>query len=392
MLKVNYKKCTGCASCQNICPKDCIILCEDDEGFRYPQIDMSKCINCESCEKVCPIGKEMDGCDQLILTKAYACYSKNEEIRAKSMTGGIAYLCGQCVIEQGGVVFGVVGDVLHEVYHTKAVKLEELSPMRGSKYLQSKIGYIYREVKKELLTSKTVLFTGTPCQIAGLYGYLGKEYDNLYTLDLICHGVPSRMVLKKYIQDLETEKDRKIISFYRDKEMGWKPTRFSYVLSDGTKIVQTGQDNPYNRLFITNMITRKSCQNCEYAKIPRIADVSVGDYLQGNKSRIHDKENRGLSLVTVNSEKGAALFDRISKKIYSVEYPLDEVIKESEHLAKSPKKNIYRRTFFYLIKKYPFSSVSKIMLPNGGMHRALRRMYGILCYIYEFFRKDSLIK
>lgn len=392
MLKVNYKKCTGCAGCRNICPKDCIVLQEDDEGFYYPQIDMDKCMDCGLCEKVCPVDKEMNSRNQSTIPKAYAGYSKDEEIRAKSMTAGIAYLCGRCVIEQGGVVFGVVGDVLHKVEHKKAATLDELSPMRGSKYLQSDIGYIYREVKAELLTGKEVLFTGTPCQVAGLYGYLGKEYDNLYTLDLICHGVPSGMVLKKYIKGLEKEKGSKVIAFYRDKEMGWKPTCFSYVFADGTKISQKGHDNLYNRAFVTNLITRKSCQNCGYAKIPRIADVSVGDYLQGNKGSIHDRENRGLSLVTVNSKKGFRLFGRITAQIYTAEYPMEEVIRESEHLAKSPKRNIYRRSYFYLIKKYSFASVNRIMLPNGKVHKALRRMYGVLCYIYEFFKKDSLIK
>lgn len=392
MLRVNEKKCTGCGACQNICPKDCIVLTKDSEGFRYPKIDTRKCTDCGLCEKVCPIGEKAGSRNRSAIPKAYAAYSKEEEVRAKSMTAGIAYLCGRYVISQGGVVFGVVGDVLHKVEHKKAATLEELSPMRGSKYLQSDTGYIYREVKAELLTGKTVLFTGTPCQAAGLYGYLGKEYDNLYTLDLICHGVPSEMVLKKYITELEEEKGSKVTAFYRDKEMGWRPTCFSYVFADGSKISQRGHDNPYNRCFITNIITRKSCQNCDYAKIPRVADVSVGDYLQKDKARIHDRENKGLSLITVNSAKGSALLAQIMPQICAAEYPLEEVAKESEHLAKPPKRNIYRRTYFYLIKKYSFAGVNSIMLPRGALHKALRRMYGVLCYVYEFFKKDSLIK
>lgn len=389
---INDKKCTGCAACMNICPKECIVLKEDDEGFRYPYIDREKCIDCGLCEKVCMVGKEKGSSSQFIMPKAYACYSKDEKVRAGSMTAGIAYLCGKCVIERGGAVFGVVGDVLHKVEHKKAVTLEELLPMRGSKYLQSDIGYIYREVKAELLDGREVLFTGTPCQVAGLYGYLGKEYDSLYTLDLICHGVPSKMVLKKYIQELEEEKGSKAIAFYRDKELGWKPACFSCVFADGTKLSQKGKDNLYIRAFMTNMITRQSCQDCEYAKIPRIGDVSVGDYLQGNKSEMHDKENKGLSLITLNSAKGFQLFDRIRREVYVVEYPLREVIKESAHLAKSPKRNIYRRSYFYLIKRYSFSGVNRIMLPRGVVHKILRRMYSVLCYIYEFFKKDSPIR
>ena len=385
MLKVKDEKCTGCAGCQNICPENCVSLQENEEGFCYPEIDRDKCRNCGLCEKVCPVYREGNIRNQSVIPKAYAFYSLDETVRARSMTAGIAYLCGRAVIQQRGVVFGAVGDVVHGVEHKKAASLEELSPMRGSKYLQSHMGYIYREVKKELLAGREVLFTGTPCQVAGLYGFLGREYSNLYLLDLICHGVPSGMVLKKYLKELEEETGGKITAFYRDKEMGWKPVCFTYVLDDGTKISQKGQENLYNRAFLTNLITRKSCQNCAYAKIPRIADMSVGDYLQGNKSSIHDKENKGLSLVTVNSEKGFRLFKMICSQIFAQEYPLEEVIKESEHLAKPPKRNIYRRTYFYLIKKHSFSGVNRIMLPRGELHRALRRVYGVLCYLYEFF-------
>lgn len=392
MIKVNNEKCTGCYACQNICPKDCIVLQEDNEGFRYPKIDTEKCANCGLCEKVCPIDKGISNRNQSVIPKAYASYSKDEEVRARSMTAGISYLCSRYIIEQGGVVFGVVGDVLTKIYHTKAASLEELFPMRGSKYLQSEVGNIYREAKKELNTGKEVLFTGTPCQIAGLYGYLGKEYDNLYTLDIICHGVPSSMVFEKYISELEEKKGSKVLAFYRDKEKGWKPCYFSYALENGKKVSQSGQENPFNHAFTTNIITRKSCQNCDYAQIPRVADITVGDYYGGNKGEIHDRENKGLSLVTINSEKGRLLFNKIEQDISVTEYSLDEAVKESEHLAKSPKLNIYRRTFFYLIKKNSFFKVAKIMLPKGKMRKNIRRMYGVLCYIFEFFRKDSLIK
>lgn len=391
MLKVNDQKCTGCYACQNICPKDCITLQENDEGFYYPNIDADKCIQCTLCEKVCPIEKGICNRNRSTVPIAYAAYSKDDDVRAQSMTAGISYLCGKHIIEQGGVVFGVVGDVINKVYHTKATTLSELSHMQGSKYLQSEVGNIYREVRTELNMEKKVLFTGTPCQIAGLYAYLGKEYDNLFTLDIICHGVPSRMVLKKYISEIEAEKGSKVVAFYRDKEKGWKPCWFTYILENGEKISLKGRNNPYNNAFITNMITRKSCQHCDYAQIPRVADITVGDYLQGDKSKIHDIENKGLSLVTINSEKGSILFASIRKEISAKEYPLAEVQKESEHLARSPKMNIYRRTFFYMIKKKSFFTVIKILTPRNIIHKNLRRIYGIVCYIYEFFKRDSLI-
>lgn len=365
---------------------------EDEEGFRYPEINMDQCIHCSQCEKVCPVNKEIAGDHSFQKPKAYVAYSIDKDIRAKSVTAGLAYLCGESVIEQGGVVFGVVGDVLSKVYHNKAVTLDELSPMRGSKYLQSDVGYSFREVKEELVKGKMVLFTGTPCQIAGLYSYLGKEYFNLYTLDLICHGVPSGMVLKKYIEELETKAGCKVISFYRDKEKGFSPTCFSYVLENGSKISQKGLANPYNHAYITNIITRKSCQKCPYAKIPRIADITLGDCLKADKRQLFDKENKGLSIVTVNSPKGCTLFDRIRNQIQTVEYPVGEIVAESEHLAKTPKFNIFRRSYFFLIKKYSFTMVDRLLLPKNTVHKMVRRVYGILCYFYELFKEDSLIK
>ena len=393
MLTINYKKCTGCYACQNICPKDCINLVEDSEGFRYPQIDTDKCVDCHLCEKVCPIDKDIKNRNISVETHAYAGYAIDKEVRSASATAGIAYLCGKYIIEEGGVVFGVVGDVLSAVIHTKATSIEELAPMRGSKYLQSEVGNVYRDVKAELQTGRQVLFTGTPCQIAGLYGYLGQQYDNLYTLDLICHGVPSPMVLKKYISELEAKMGSKLVAFYRDKDfMGWKPVHFTYVLENGKKVTQKGWENPYNHAFITNIITRKSCQYCDYAQIPRVADVTVGDYIGGNKAKMHDINNEGLSMITVNSKKGSKLIQKLKDEVSLIEYPIEEAVKEGEHLGRSPKANIFRRTYFTLIKHCSFDKVDRIIMPKNIVHKYVRRGYGCLCYIYEFFKKDSLLR
>lgn len=392
MLTVNDKRCTGCYACQNICPKNCITLEEDAEGFRYPKIDTAKCVDCHLCEGVCPLGQKLQDRNKETKPKTYASYSKDREVRLRSTTTGIAYLCGKHILEQGGVVFGVVGDVLHKVYHAKAVDLEELYPMRGSKYLQSEVGYTYREAKEELEAGKKVLFTGTPCQIAGLYGYLGKEYENLYTLDLICHGVPSEMVFRKYICELEEACGCRVAEFYRDKEVGWRPVHFSCVLADGRKIVQKGRENPFNHGFTTNVITRKSCQNCEYAQMPRVADISAGDYFAEDKSKRHDPANEGLAMIAINSPKGAELFREIEEELQSTEYPVEEVLREGEHLGKSPKRNVFRRTFFWMIRRHTFATTTKLLLPMNKLHKTIRRGYGVLCYIYEFFRKDSVMR
>ena len=201
MIQITEKsKCTGCHACVNACPKNCIGMVSDEEGFLYPEIRQTECVNCGKCEKVCPLlnGKTKNP-DALQI--GYAAYNKDETIRLKSSSGGIFTLLAEWIIQQGGVVVGAaMTEDCKSVQHTIAETIEDLENLRGSKYLQSTIGTIFKTVKKYLDSGRLVLFTGTPCQIGGLYSYLGKEYDNLYTQDLICHGVPSPLIWKNYVE------------------------------------------------------------------------------------------------------------------------------------------------------------------------------------------------
>lgn len=226
MIEIKEKvECCGCQACYNICPKNAIEMVADEKGFKYPKVNKDKCINCGLCEKVCPILNKKTIENE---PKVYACYNKNDEIRMKSSSGGIFTLIAEEIIKRDGVVCGAAFDEQYGLSHQFVESIEDLEKLRTSKYFQSSIEDTYRKTKEYLLNGRYVLFTGTPCQIEGLLSYLGKQYDKLYTQDIICHGVPSPKVWRKYV-DYRLSIDKKIpqsINFRDKKQQGWRTIFF----------------------------------------------------------------------------------------------------------------------------------------------------------------------
>jgi coenzyme F420-reducing hydrogenase beta subunit/polysaccharide pyruvyl transferase WcaK-like protein len=380
-------KCTGCHACASKCPRSSITMVLDEEGFRYPVIDDRTCINCGQCARTCPIEKDLAYKDKLEHPVAYACYDKDDEVRNRSATGGIFFTLASRVIDNGGIVFGAVGCWLDRIYHTKAESIEDVKKMCNSKYLQSDINDTFKEAKQILNEGRPVFYTGTPCQIAGLYAYLEENNDNLFTADLICHGVPSEVAFRKYIDDLEKEKGYRVMDVYRDKSVGWRPVHFTFVYETGEKETVSGMTDIYNRGFTTNLFQRKSCYTCKYASIPRIGDITLGDYFGGDKSKRYDKENKGLSLVTVNTEKGKKMFESIKERLFLREYSIDEAVDESEHLAHPPRYNVFRKTFFKLIREKTYSQTAALFLPVRFWPRVRKK---IMLEFYKITRRSDI--
>ncbi len=311
-------KCCGCGTCANACPKQCISMVESAEGFRFPNVDNSKCVDCGLCEKVCPyLNLNIKG-DTLKSPNAYFIRSKDETVLKTSASGGLFYEIAKKVILKGGVVFGAVwGEKVDEVYHRSVNTLEDLRQLQGSKYLQSDVRHCYSEAKALLQKGVLVLFSGTPCQIAGLLTYLRKDYDNLVTCDLICHGVPSPLVFNKYIQEVEKKEGKKVVRYFRDKKNGWKPAMWTVKFEDGTCVPKI-LNSPFSILFSQkNVQQRNSCYDCRFTRSPRIADISLGDYfverdaldMKGNP--VSATDNKGMSLITVNTRQGELWFNEI---------------------------------------------------------------------------------
>jgi coenzyme F420-reducing hydrogenase beta subunit len=371
MLKIIDKsKCCGCNACGNICPKDAIIMQHDNEGFLYPYVNETKCIKCELCIKICPIiNKYKKNAD-------YKCdfiggYNKDKNILKDSSSGGIFWLLVENIIAKNGVIYGVeLGDNFY-VFHNRSETLNESKKFMKSKYLESNIGLIYRKVKNDLENKLYVLFSGTPCQIAGLYSYLGQEYSTLYTCDVICHGVPSKIVFDKYIQELNIHQKAKAVSIcWRDKIKGWgPPNRVTVYFDNNEKLTTSSMKNPYQAGFLKNLYLRPSCYKCNWAKLPRIGDISLADFWNYEGKLSND--NKGLSIIILSSAKGYQLFNEI-KKYIEYEFVSEQMItRKSRHVHLPPLNNKKRDLFFRDFNKYSFKKLSKKYIYNTIFRKLL---------------------
>lgn len=311
MLTVDYEKCTGCGACVQRCPKRCISWTQREFGFRYPQIDKDACVNCGQCEKVCPIDKALEVSAE---QKAYAAVHKDDEVLAKSTSGGAFTAIADAVFAQGGIVYGAAMLDGMQVKHIRTSGKDDFEGLRSSKYLQSDTGTTYQMVEQDLKQGKTVLYSGTPCQIDGLKNFLGKDYENLYTVDVVCHGVGSQAYFDKYM-DYARERYGKIKALrFRSKEYaGWSCGGVVVVDSSDClkKIPYRDFDNYYYSYFLSGDIYRKSCYSCKYANTNRVGDFTLGDYWGVEALNLPLQTENGCSLLLVNNRHAMQLLDEI---------------------------------------------------------------------------------
>lgn len=324
MINIHDKtKCCGCSSCLQACPKQCIKFIIDEQGFEYPIVDRSSCINCNICVKVCP---ELNLKSSRKPKFCFASISKNHLVRQQSSSGGLFTLIAEKVLLNNGIVFGAAFNSDWGVEHICVDKIEDLYLLRGSKYVQSKIGNTYQRVISFLKQGRTVLFTGTSCQIAGLKQFLRVEYDNLLTVDLVCHGVPSPMLWKTYLEYI-THKHTSTESLdtiekisFRDKRKGWKRFSVSIVWKNGHRLNQVLTNNLYLDCFLKNLTLRPSCSQC-IAKDGRSgSDISLADYWGISKISRRMDDDKGTSLVLVYTEKGQILIESLDAIVLETSY------------------------------------------------------------------------
>ena len=395
-MKNNIKivdKCCGCFACGDVCPKSAIKYKKDKDGFLYPYIDETKCINCGKCLKVCPrLNSQKNKFEQ----KGFVCYSKNESIYNNSASGGIFSELARYVLENDGVVFGAAFVNL-KVKHIRIDNLEELYKIQKSKYIQSDLRGIYLTCKKELKLNKLVLFSGTPCQVTALKNFLGREYDNLITCDLVCHGVPSQKIFDKYIAYENKMNKGKIIDFtFRCKLKKRSSTQtFRYVIKrdNGQTKAKIGNyyDSPYLMGFQKYIFLRESCYDCKYANIDRVGDITLGDFW--NVADYYKKQ-KGISMCIVNSNKGMKFLNMIKDNIFLEELDI-EFLKESNHcLNCATEKNANREEFLKLANKNFDLAVKKYLVPRRKI--ILDIYYFLPSFIKKIMKKimkkDSLKK
>lgn len=355
---ISKSKCTGCHACYSICPKQCISMQADENGFLYPKIDKEKCIECGLCEKACPLlneKKQNDG------GSAYACINTNDRARMKSSSGGVFSLLAENIIENGGSVLGAAFDENLDVSHIEIRKKEELDLLRGSKYVQSRIGESYKKVKEYLESGRLVLFSGTPCQIGGLKNYLNKDYENLLTVDIICHGVPSPSVWQKYLGYLKkvcgSAADCKSLPTFRDKSEGWKRYAVYIILRNGNCISEYHNDNLFMKSFLKNYSLRDSCYNCYYKTVERESDITLADFWGVEVVAPDMFDDKGTSLVFVNSDKGNKIFERIADKMIYRSVDVSEAVKYNSAAYMSVPKPKHREEFLKKLTSENFGKV-----------------------------------
>ena len=311
MINITDKhNCCGCSACSSICPKHCITMQADSEGFLYPVVNEVDCIDCGLCEKVC---HELHPFEERKPQKVYAAINKDEEIRLKSSSGGIFHLLAEKTIAEGGVVFGARFDEQWQVVIDYAETMEGVKAFMGSKYVQARMASAYADAKRFLAEGRKVLFSGTPCQIAGLHHFLRKSYDNLLTVDIICHGTPSPKVWSRYLDEVVTAGRKAIHDVqFRNKSNGWKAFNFTMEYNKDEQTVSLcshHQQNHFMRAFLRDMILRPSCYQCQAKSGCSHSDITIADFWGINTEIPDMDDDKGTELVLVNTDKGQASLD-----------------------------------------------------------------------------------
>ncbi|HAY72483.1 MAG TPA: (4Fe-4S)-binding protein [Ruminococcaceae bacterium] len=358
------KNCTGCAACSAVCTHNAISLCADKEGFRYPQIDSSLCTECGACASVCPVLNESSHSKA---AKIYAVRATDSSVRMNSSSGGFFSVLASKVIADGGIVYGAAfSSDYKSVKHTGIEKSEDIYKLRGSKYIQCvNDRSLFSEITKELISNRTVLFSGTPCQVEGIKSFLKQDYNNLITVDMVCHGVPSPSVWRAYISELEKENGSTVqnVSF-RDKVSGWKKYSFTVDFANGKHFTQIVTENPYMRAFVRSVTIRKSCYNCPFRRLERVSDLTMADFWGCEKVTPQMNDNTGITLAFVNNEKGETLFRTLSDTEFSQ-------VSESDALREN--RSMYIQTDYNFNRNYFFDNLDNLSAKELLMTAANRQ-------------------
>lgn len=395
MIRIKDKEnCCGCSACAQACPKNCIQMKSDTEGFLYPQANQESCIECGLCERVCPIINYKPKTETVL--SAYAGYVKNESVRLKSSSGGLFTAIAESVLYENGVVFGAAFDDKMHVGHIAVSGEADLDLLSGSKYVQSDINYTYAEAKKYLDEGKKVFFTGTTCQISGLKHFLRKDYSNLITADVLCHGTPSPKLWKKYLEDQEKYYGASVENVaFRHKKTGWKTYSIEMDFSNSATYFRKYNHDIYMMMFIGNICLRPSCHDCKFKTLERDSDLTLGDAWGINKILPELDDDKGTSVILVHSEKGQAIIDAISDKLVIKKYDADKLLPPTADSRRSVKRHANREHFFrrlnegascvelFDIASPPRSAVGHI---KRNLKKQLRNIAGIK---YRIHRTDK---
>ena len=359
MIKYELKKeknvCYGCRACEQVCPMNAIRMRADEEGFLYPMINKELCVQCSLCESVCPYEKQ----ETSSIGETYAVQIKDSEVLLESSSGGAFSWMANYVIQKGGYVSGCIFDDNLNPIHIVTNNLEDISKMRGSKYVQSDTKCVYSKIEQLVKDNQLVLFTGTPCQVAGLKGYLRKPYDTLITMDLICHGVPSPKLFLNYIE-AERKKGKIIREIkFRDKKMNGWCSQGSIEFNGKRKCISPYNNSYYYYYYLANYVSRYSCYTCKYSSMDRPGDITIGDCWNMAKAFPKIDVSRGFSVIIINSRKGQYLFENLKSNLIWYSIDKEFVISNNTNLRKACEMPEKRKEIYGEIEQLGYEVTAK---------------------------------
>lgn len=361
------KECTGCGACVNVCSLGAIEMRPNKEGFLYPEIEATKCIGCGACEKVCPLCKveEQKGRE----TVCYAAWSRDEEVRNRSASGGVFSHFATAILQMSGVVVGARYREDNLVEHVLIRSEEDLDCLRQSKYVQSEIGTIFRQIKVELDAGKIVLFVGTPCQCAGVRAYLDRDYDNLYLCDFVCYGVNSPLAYTTYLHEMEKRYGSEIKKvWFKSKEREWNKCATKLVFENGEEYLADKWEDMFMKGFIRGgrgLFLRMSCYDCKFKGEKRPVDITLGDFWGIEKYLANVDAKKGVSLLLLHSEKGKKLFEQINDQLEFYPMKIEEAVAGNPKMVISTEYSREREEFFASMSKYGFEKSVRMYLNEG---------------------------
>lgn len=383
----NKADCCGCTACASICPHKAITMKPDSLGFLYPEVDTDKCTDCGLCEKVCSFNSNYDKSLNFDKPEAYGARHKDIKEVETSRSGAAFIAISDWILEQGGVVYGVGYKDHFRVAHKRAVTKEQRNEFKGSKYVQSDLGDIFLQVKKDLRDGKIVLFSGTPCQTSGLNSFVGKNLrPNLYLVDIVCHGVPSPYIWRDYISYYERKYKKKIVSVdFRDKkEYGWRSHKETFILDNGKKI--TPKYNPFTELFYKHIMLRLSCGICYFCNTTRPSDITIADFWGWEKTNPEfNKDDKGVSLLLINTEKGEKIFNLIKDNFNTFQAKLEDCLQSN--LKEPSVLNSQNMEFERLYKRYGFKCILNKFTNSGIIKQSKAYLHKIKNRFYIFINR-----